>query len=44
MSGTPKDRIHPLYVAKDVAAATCDMRVAASDVRKGSEDRKLGRE
>ena len=34
MSGTPKDRVHPLYVAQDVAAAPCDMRVAASDVRK----------
>jgi hypothetical protein len=39
--GQPKDRVHPLYVAKDVAAAPCDRRVAASDVRKGFEDRKL---
>jgi hypothetical protein len=36
MSGTPKDRLHPLYVAKDVAAARCDMRVAAS-CREGPE-------
>jgi len=41
MSGSSKDRIHPLYVAKDVAAAPGDMRVAASDVWKGFEDRKL---
>jgi hypothetical protein len=39
--GQPQDRVHPLYDAKDVAAAPCDMRVAASNVRKGFEDRKL---
>jgi hypothetical protein len=38
--GMREDRVHPLDVAEDVAGFSCDVCVAACDVREGLEDRK----